>query len=607
MKAPSLLQSAQEEPVRRKGRGRRLFVTRGRRHFVILCFCVAIIIRNNISTYNNSEKFLSAAKNDAFSIDDDALAEPGAVTSTDALTTAAVGDADTSAVHVVTEAVTAAAVVADAVTADTNAAVDAVTAADEDTEKDQLILDSTDSTKLPADAISIPSDNDRKENLGEEEKGGSAYLTMYGEHRVKSALTSLPKWLQEYFAWHRNQTQKSDIQRVESEATRYLVISCVANDGCGGFSDRLRPLPFYLLLASRLDRVLCIYWSRPFGADSFLQPLQSGMNWRCPADFEPLVDQEMSSQKQAKYKHYTLYSGLLSTVNETEKAITTISKNTDRFYSIGFKDQDFVHINESNMVFHAYSYNRIMPVANAWMHIPLTEHIFRAMFEPIEPIAKSINATMTRLGLVENEYTSVHVRARYPVPRLTQIIGDWQETVKHDIGQKELTFEGSYKDYLTNVGNNALECGILLNPDNKIFFSSDSIDLSRHFIGNPVKLGKDQIEYQPLGIDSREEIRHFEYEHKIDHVEFYPLIEDLLIMGGSQCVSHGVGGFGAFGAGLAGNRCRAIHRKPAGATEPCPNGRGASVVVNITDDYLIFGENASVREGRLPLAEKRAL
>ena len=439
---------------------------------------------------------------------------------------------------------------------------------------------------------------------------GSSYLTMYGEHRFKSSFAALPKWLQDYFVWHRDQTKTIKALSKESEA-KYLVVSCVGNDKCGGFSDRLRSLPFYLFLASRLDRVLCIYWSRPFGLDWFLQPLPSGIDWRCPADFERLVNKEIPSRRQEKYKHYTVhpFKRKLTKVQSTEEAINVISKSNDRFYAVKFFNQDFAKIDMSNMIFHAYSYEQAMPNVNAWMHVPLMEHIFRTMFEPIEPIAKSINATMTRLGLVENEYTAVHVRAKYPANKLLKIIGDKEKTFAHDKGHNEMVFEGRYKNFLTNLGENALHCGMLLKPDNKLFFSTDSVDLTRHFIGKPVKLGKKQIEYTPLGIDSREEIRHLEYGHKsgheLNHVELYPLIEDLLIMGGSQCVSHGIGSFGAFGAGLAGDRCRAIHRSPVhGDAEKCPNDRGNAYIKNITDEDLIFGEKVSeLGDGRLPPAK----
>eukprot|EP00979_Chaetoceros_neogracilis_P004902 scaffold844_cov268-Chaetoceros_neogracile.AAC.44 len=446
---------------------------------------------------------------------------------------------------------------------------------------------------------------DQPEVDRDEDKDGSAYLTMYGEHRVKAAIASLPKWLQDYFAWHRDQRTPSN----ESEA-RYLVIACVGTDKCGGFSDRLRTLPYYLFLASRLDRVLCIYWTRPFGLDWFLQPLPSGIDWRCPADLEPLVNKEKPSRYQT-YKHYTVhpFKKKLTGPQATEAAINAISESQDRFHSVTFLNQDFAKIDMSNMVTHAYSFEKTMPGLNAWMHSPLMEHIFRAMFEPIEPIAKSINATMTKLGLVENEYTSVHVRARYPTNGLMRIIGEKKNTNNHDIGHIRMNFEGRYKSYLTNIGTNAIACGVLLKPDNTIFFSSDSVNLTRHFLINPVKLGEKQREYQPLGIDSREEIRHLEHSHKkdikLDRIEYYPLIEDVLIMGGSQCVSHGVGSFGSFGAGLAGDRCRAIHRSPSnGRPVPCPNSRGNNIIANITDKDLIFGEKESeLGEGRLPPAK----
>ena len=451
--------------------------------------------------------------------------------------------------------------------------------------------------------IKVANSHKQEENI--ESGSGSAYLTMYGDHRVKLSLAALPKWLQDYFAWHRSETSTKS----KEADTKYLVVSCVGNDKCGGISDRMRALPFYLLLASKLDRVLCIYWSRPFGLDSFLQPLPSGIDWRCPADFYPLVDKEKSSKLQEKYKHYTAFPSMrkLTAVQASEETITVISNSADRFYSIGFSNNDFDKINRSNLVVHAYSYEQTMPLANAWMHIPLIEHIFKTMFEPIEPIAKSINATMTSLGLVENEYTSVHVRARYPSHGLKNILGDMRKATQHDKGDADIKFEGKYKNYLTNLGKNALECGMMLKPSNKIFFSSDSIDLTRHFIGKPVKLGKEETEYKPLGIDSREEIRHLDQrgKKKIDHVEFYPLIEDLLIMGGSQCVAHGIGSFGSFGAGLAGDRCRAIHRSPVnGGPEKCPNGREHPGVANITDEDLMFEDKVlELGEGRLPPAK----
>jgi len=86
----------------------------------------------------------------------------------------------------------------------------------------------------------------------------SAYLQCMENFRFKSSFAALPKLLQDYFVWHRDQTRNAKAISKESEA-KYLVISYVGNDKCGGFSDRLHVLSFYLFMASsRLDRVLCI-------------------------------------------------------------------------------------------------------------------------------------------------------------------------------------------------------------------------------------------------------------------------------------------------------------------------------------------------------------
>ena len=428
---------------------------------------------------------------------------------------------------------------------------------------------------------------------------GSSYLAMYGEHRAQKSLLQLPKWLQDYFSWHRSQTETSSIE------SKYLVVTCLERDKCGGFSDRLRPLPFWLLLASKVDRVLCIYWARPFALDSLLQPLPSGIDWRCPKDFIDVVNHELPSRWQRSYKHHIIYkeSNNLSPGGVAKSFIEAILPIPDKFTSVSMKDQDFGKIVNLNMVFNSYSYNERLPIVNAWMHVPLMEHIFRVMFEPIEPIAKSINATMTRLGLVENEFTSVHVRARYPTRKMMVILGDHQ-SVEYDKNDRKPAFEGRLKALLLDLAKNALECGILLKPEYKLFVSSDSVDLTNYVTSTPFAWqGTKPATYHVAGIDARDEIKHLEHSHHVSHVEFYPLIEDLLIMGGSACVSHGVGSFGAFAAGLAGNRCRAIHRKPTGKTEKCPNNRAENVVIEITNEYVMGDNLSDLGEGRLPPAE----
>ena len=442
-----------------------------------------------------------------------------------------------------------------------------------------------------------------KEIMTQEE--GSAYLTMYGEHRVKGALKHLPKWLTDYFTWHKSQTEHT------TQDTKYLVMTCNARDKCGGFSDRLRALPYMLFVASRSKRVICIHWSKPFGLEAFLKPLPSGIDWRCPSEFKSLVDNTLPSKYQNKFKHNILFSSkhMQEAKKVTEHVLKELEANNDTYTSIGFKDQDFVKINEMLRLFYAYSYTDRMPDTGQWMHAGLLEHIFRVMFEPIEPIARSINATMTKLGLVERKYTSVHVRARYPTGKMLRILGGRDKADGHDKSGQSVPFEGDYKSHVVDLAMNAIDCGVQLAPTDKIFFSSDSVDLTEYMISKPFESGKTNDKpakmVEVLGIDSREEIKHLEGTHPSNttHYDFYPVIEDLLIMGGSRCVAHGIGSFGAFGSGLAGNVCRNIHRDYKGRIAKCPNTRGDNLIQNITDGDLIFGEKSSEKDGRLEPAQ----
>ena len=138
----------------------------------------------------------------------------------------------------------------------------------------------------------------------------------------------------------------------------------------------------------------------------------------------------------------------------------------------------------------------------------------------------------------------------------------------HDEGTYVEAFDGKYKSYLLNLTSNAFECGLSLDKKNPIFFISDSVDLVNHVISNEITVNSTNI--QAVGVGQRPIIKHIDvFNSSSTEESYYSLFEDLLIMGGSKCVAHGVGSFGAFGAGLAGNRCRALHRRYNGIPSKC--------------------------------------
>jgi hypothetical protein len=215
--------------------------------------------------------------------------------------------------------------------------------------------------------------------------------------------------------------------------------------------------------------------------------------------------------------------------------------------------------------------------------------IFRIMFEPIPLLAKRINATMTSLDLVENEFVSTHVRARYPAGYIMKFLGGGRnQTFDKDGGLK---FEGKLKNWINSIVKNAVTCGHLLAPDLKVFFISDHNDATNYALSTEISLkGGDKI--KAIGLNRKEEPLHMDGNNHqmVNAADFYSVFEDLLIMGGSRCVSHGIGSFGSFGAGLTGNRCRAIHRKYNAQPITCPNDRGGRKSITFDASEMMFGE-----------------
>jgi len=404
------------------------------------------------------------------------------------------------------------------------------------------------------------------------------YLTMYGTHRAERSFALLPEWLQTYFEWHREQTQN------RSEDTKYVVLTCLRR--CGGASDRLRPLPFFLLYASLVPRVVCIHWPIPFGLENYLAPPVDNagrmVDWRCPLDVSEAFAQDISN---SSFNKSCPYSNRLSCYEGT---IKNMRKNNNKYVFLDLRNYAIDRINKANEIFQLHSYADKMPPVCQWQFVDLMGDIFRVMFEPVPALAESINSTMTILGLKENEYVSVHVRARYPYN---------QNFKKYDLGGG-LKLEGREKSYLFDIVNNAVSCGSLLAMNSTIYFASDSHEVVKDAITRDISLDGG-IQVQPVGIHRDKEPLHSNVKHPGSHInDFFPLFEDLLIMGGSKCVAHGLGSFGSFGAGLIGNQCRTIHRRWNGDRIFCPNNRTECDCVNTVQRYdgkMLFG---SVRDGK---------
>eukprot|EP00554_Chaetoceros_debilis_P006432 CAMPEP_0194076434 /NCGR_PEP_ID=MMETSP0149-20130528/3232_1 /TAXON_ID=122233 /ORGANISM="Chaetoceros debilis, Strain MM31A-1" /LENGTH=516 /DNA_ID=CAMNT_0038757175 /DNA_START=80 /DNA_END=1630 /DNA_ORIENTATION=+ len=417
-----------------------------------------------------------------------------------------------------------------------------------------------------------------------EEKGNvqsNAFLTMYGSHVVADSIAQLPKWLKDYFDWHRDQTINP------TSETKYLILACLPTDKqCGGISDRLRPLPFYILFASMVPRVLCIYWLKPSPLEDFLQPPEGGIDWRCPAEVSSLYDMSRDADHQNTIRMiFPNKIGKDNMVETVESRILGLREDESKYISTRLISNDIPSMNEALNLFQRHSYDGKAVTVGKWDFVDLHGPIFRTLFEPVSELAKQVNATMTKLNLVENSYTSVHTRCRYPVYPVAKTEGI---KVDKDGG---LQFVGKVKTLLIEIMQNSVNCAHMLAPDLPLYFASDHDDATRYMISNDVKVDDGSI-VKPIGVDREKEPLHMGSEtvdKSTKASDYYSVFEDLLIMGGSRCVSHGIGSFGAFGASLAGNRCRNVHRKFTGRLVECPNDRSTREM-QIIEGGLLFGE-----------------
>mmetsp|Transcript_63384 Transcript_63384/g.74194 ORF Transcript_63384/g.74194 Transcript_63384/m.74194 type:complete len:613 (-) Transcript_63384:424-2262(-) len=427
-----------------------------------------------------------------------------------------------------------------------------------------------------------------------------AFLTMYGAHRVQPSLEKLPSWLQDYVSKHR-------LDKMYKNSEKYIVLTCLQRDRCGGFSDRLRSLPFYLLFGSLSQRSICIYWDKPFGLEKFLEPPPGGLDWRCPSNFRELVNPKISSRQQRNVRNIIVGNCDKAKYKKcTEDGLKKLREIDDQFIIVHTKDQAFDKINLLNTFFLGHSYKKNFPDSGGWTHVNLIGDIFRVMFQPVESLSRRVNTTMKILGLKEKEYTSVHVRARYPTTIIGNIAARQLNISFRELDiEKSIRFEGRMKDHLIAVTNNAFYCDSILNPlpantTPTIYICSDDNELVNHFVTHGVHISGRQTPIIPVAHQNKTgKLLHLEKDADDHaHLHFFPLVEDLLIMGGGKCVTHGVGSFGAFGAGLIGNECRALHRPFNGRPEKCPNDRVDRWAVNITVNHLLVDEKIG-GEGKL--------
>ncbi|GKZ00603.1 hypothetical protein MPSEU_001012500 [Mayamaea pseudoterrestris] len=177
---------------------------------------------------------------------------------------------------------------------------------------------------------------------------------------------TLPPWAQTYFEWHAEQR----LLMSPTSNHRYLIYTCLQSDAsCGGLSDRIKSLPYFIYVAAKTKRVYLIHWNRPCRLEEFLLPPMNGLDWTTP-------------------------DCILHYVSSLNHPIVT-GRLQDQH---GGSD---------------YYNAQVGPGEGSRAFRRSFRSLFFKCFAPTPPLASAIDRAMHQLQLAPGDYAAAHFRAKY--------------------------------------------------------------------------------------------------------------------------------------------------------------------------------------------------
>ena len=300
------------------------------------------------------------------------------------------------------------------------------------------------------------------------------------------ASTVLPPWMKEYFAWHRD--QRKLMHETNWQDFRYLVVECT-NTGtkCGGTSDRLRPVPYYVRLAAETKRVLFIYWTKPQKLETFLLPPVGGMDWRLPVWMVKFLSNKT-------YITVATLAGAAARKDVLIQARVQAHDHGSHYYD----NSTTVLDGETPMAFRRHYHD-------CWY----------VVFTPAPALAELIENELVISGLTPGQYGVAHVRALYGIEttgRDATVVASWTK--------------------------NAINCLSKLRSG-PYFLASDSEEARRVALS----YGHERNVHIFARVDAPEPIHMDIATEGDDLTRLFDVFVDLYLMSFGRCFSYNVGGF----------------------------------------------------------------
>jgi len=381
----------------------------------------------------------------------------------------------------------------------------------------------------------------------------------------------LPLWLDNFL---NSQPSETHHDMLVDPNEKFLVLTChkykkTKYEKCGGFTDRLFLLPYYIWLAHKTGRRLLIKYSKPFPLEEYLVPPDGGFDWRLPTKF---VQNEWDQYANRSWTTYTNQRRA-----QWHKLIELPEHNNTRFI-----------FTNTNLAFPTVG--KFFTTQTGEDLDILWPGIFRRMFSLSMPLSNSINKFTKINGLVPGEYAAAHVRARFPVGR-----GSIKMNKRKNEHSGINMDDNITASVVKIIADNSIKCAVKAMPGTKhVYFASDSSKVNKYLMDESPfwapHQNKSHINSSTSFINNYNPnttlVMRPGYTEYANHLENLPsekskvsdynsMFFDLWIIAHSKCLAQGLGGFGHFGSVLSGNHlsCRVRHRNynNDGATLPsCP-------------------------------------
>lgn len=383
---------------------------------------------------------------------------------------------------------------------------------------------------------------------------------------LEKSKTIIPEWMAKYVTWHQEQRRILDDSKISNDTAtnnmKFMVVRCIENQKCGGLSDRMKPLPFYLMVANLTQRVLLFHWTKPSQLENFLIPSDNGIDWSIEGT--PVTLQEV--------RNNTNYvNGHASSLSYEVRMWAGKVDGGDRSYLSTCKVLNVLldgggSITEAQALFNHWRKEpgQSLPSwsgggylgwnpATSITQREMLEDVWRLLFQPSPGVQRAIFDQMRDLSIAGEKFNAVQVRAKDP--RLIP-----SDTIEGSLWELDMlenyNITPKLHAYFEHRYNNAIAClqDISNETELPIYLASDSKFGKSYYDHSSLPIRISNVgKGDPLHIDSDR------YQGR-DPLDFYQAFVDVYIMQKASCYSHS-GGFGLLPLRLNNNltECEATH------------------------------------------------